>query len=183
MSTPTVTLPAAGTWTFDPSHTTIGFVARHLMVTKVRGSFEKVSGSVVVGEHPEDSKVVVAIDTASITTGWADRDGHLRGVDFFDVEQFPVMQFASTAVERSGSGWTMIGDLTIKDVTRPVALEVEFEGVAVDPWGKPHAAFTARTEIDREDWGLNWNVALETGGWLVSKKVTVEIETQLIPAA
>ena len=183
MTVPTITLPAAGTWTFDPSHTTVGFVARHLMVTKVRGSFGKVIGTAVVGERPENSTVNVTIATGSVTTGWADRDAHLRSPDFFDVEAYPEMRFVSTSVERAGDHWLMRGDLTIKEVTRSVTLDVEFEGVAVDPWGKPHAAFTARTEIDREDWGLNWNVALETGGWLVSKKVTIEIETQLVPVA
>ncbi len=182
MTAPTATLPAAGTWTFDGSHTSVGFVARHLMITKVRGTFGAVTGSVVIGDRPEESTIEVAIGTASVDTGWADRDAHLRSPDFFDVERFPEMRFVSTSVEAHHHGWRMHGDLTIKGETRPVALDFDFEGIATDPWGKPHAAFSARAEIDREQWGLNWNVALETGGWLVSKKVTIEIETQLVPA-
>ena len=185
MGTPTntTTLPAAGIWVFDNSHTTVGFVAKHLMVTKVRGAFGKVSGTVVVAEPPEASQVDVTIDVASVTTGSPDRDGHLRSPDFFDAERFPEMRFVSTGVERHHNGWRMHGELTIKEVTRPLTLDFEFEGLATDPWGKPHAAFSARTEIDRDEWGLNWNIALEAGGWLVSKKITIEIETELVPSA
>jgi len=177
------TLPSAGTWTLDPSHTHVGFVAKHLMVTKVRGTFGEVEGTVVVGERPENSRVDVAINVASVDTGFADRDAHLRGSDFFDATNHPVMRFVSTSVEPHHHAWRLHGELTIKDVTRPVVLDLDFDGVATDPWGKPHAAFSARTEIDREEWGLNWNVALEAGGWLVSKKVTIEIEAQLVPAS
>lgn len=176
-------LPAAGTWTLDPSHTSVAFVARHLMVTKVRGTFGDVSGTIVIGEQPEDATLDVTIGVGSVDTGAADRDAHLRSPDFFDVEQYPTMRFVSTGIERSGSGWALSGDLTIKDVTRPVVLDLAFDGVVADPWGRPHAAFTARAEVDREDWGLTWNVALETGGWLVSKKAVIEIEAQLVPAA
>lgn len=174
-------LPAAGPWTIDASHTTVGFYAKHLMVTKVRGTFGAVTGTVEVGARPEDSKVDVDIETGSVDTGSPDRDAHLRGADFFDVDNFPMMRFVSTSVEPHHHAWRLHGELTIKDVTRPVTLDLDFDGVAVDPWGKPHAAFTARTEIDREEWGLNWNVALEAGGWLVSKKVTIEIDAQLVP--
>jgi polyisoprenoid-binding protein YceI len=177
-----ITLPAAGTWTFDASHTSVGFVAKHLMVTKVRGTFGEVRGTVEVGARPEDSKVDVAIKTTSIDTGFPARDGHLRSPDFFDVENFPEMRFVSTSVEPHHSAWRLHGNLTIKDVTRQITLDVDFDGIAADPWGKTHAAFSARTEVDREDWGLNWNVALETGGWLVSKKVTIEIDAELVPS-
>lgn len=183
MSSQTFTLPATGTWMLDGSHTTVGFVAKHLMITKVRGKFGKVGGTVEVGERPEDSKLDVTIDVGAVDTGWADRDAHLRSTDFFDVANFPEMRFVSTAIEPHHHAWRMHGELTIKGVTHPVTLDVDFDGIATDPWGKPHAAFSARTEIDREDWGLNWNVALETGGWLVSKKIVIEIETQLVPAA
>ena len=183
MSAQIATMPAAGTWTFDGSHTSVGFVARHLMITKVRGTFGKASGTVVVGSSPQDSTVDVTIDVAGVDTGWADRDAHLRSPDFFDVEKFPEMRFVTTSVEPHHHAWRMQGDLTIKGVTRPVTLDLDFDGVATDPWGKSHAAFSARGEIDREEWGLNWNVALETGGWLVSKKIAIEIETQLVPAA
>src|SRR3972149_877974 len=150
-------LPAAGTWMLDPSHSTVAFVAKHLMVFKVRGTFDTVEGTVVIGERPEDSSVDVAI--------------------------YPVMRFVSPSVEPAGDRWRLNGDLTIKDVTRPVTLDLAFEGMATDPWGKDHAAFSARTEGDREDWGLIWNVALEAGGWLVSRNATIEIETELIPAS
>ena len=179
----TETLPSAGIWKLDPSHTSVAFIARHLMVTKVRGTFKDVAGTIGIADEPGASSVDVTIGVSSVDTGASDRDAHLRSADFFDAEKFPSMRFVSTGIERSSDDWRMSGDLTIKDVTRPVTLDVDFEGVVADPWGTSHAAFTARTEIDREDWGLTWNVALEAGGLLVSKKVTIEIEAQLIPAA
>ncbi len=176
-----IKLPAAGTWVLDPSHAMVGFVAKHLMVSKVRGTFGKVEGTVEVGARPEDSTVDVTIHVESISTGSPDRDNHLRGADFFDVATFPVMRFVSTAVEPNGTDWRLIGELTIKDVVRPVSLDLSFDGLIADPWGNTHAGFSARTEIDREDWGLTWNVALEAGGLLVSRKVTIEIEAELVP--
>lgn len=174
-----VALPAAGTYLLDPTHTRIGFVARHLMVTKVRGSFGEYSGSITVGEDASSSTAEATIQIASVDTGTADRDAHLRSGDFFDAEQFPVMTFANARVTgRTGSEFTVVGDLTIKDVTREVTLDVELDGVAKDPWGNEKLAVTATTEIDREDFGLTWNVALESGGVLVSKKVRIEIEAQ-----
>lgn len=175
------TLPATGTWTIDPNHTTVGFVARHLMVTKVRGSFTDVDGTATIAEDPTESSVEVTIKTASIDTRSADRDAHLRSPDFFDVEAFPAITFRGTGVRHvKGDDWLLDGELTIKGVTRPVTLDVEFEGLTGDPWGGQRAAFSASTDVDREDWGLNWNVALETGGWLVSKKVKLELEVQLV---
>lgn len=174
------TLPTAGTWTIDPTHTEVAFVARHLMVTKVRGRFTGIEGAITVAETPEDSQVSVTFDAATITTGADDRDAHLRSPDFLDVETFPEVRFVSTGVSRSGSGWKLTGDLTIKDVTRQVTLDMTFDGEALDPWGGTRAAFTASTEILREDWGLTWNVALENGGWLVSKSVRIEIEAQAV---
>lgn len=176
-----LTLPAPGTFVIDASHTRVGFVARHLMITKVRGSFPGVSGELVVAEDPQASTVSATMATATITTGAEERDAHLRSADFLDVERFPELTFRSKRVtEQDGTSFTLVGDLTIKDVTREVALRVEFEGVAVSPWGQEVVAFTARTEIDREDFGITWNVALETGGVLVSKKVTIEIEAEAI---
>jgi len=175
-------IPGVGTWIIDGSHTSAEFVARHLMVTKVRGGFGSVGGTIEVAEDPSGSSVEVVIDTASISTGDADRDGHVKSADFFDVESYPEMKFVSTAVRPNGSSWTLDGDLTIKDVTKPVTLVFDFVGLAPDPWGNSKAAFSATAAINREDWDLNWNVALETGGVLVSKKVDIEIEMQAVPA-
>lgn len=173
-------LPIAGTWSIDPAHTTVEFIARHLMVTKVRGGFSNVDGAITVAETPNDSTVSVTIPTATLTTGAADRDGHLKSADFLDVEKFPTMTFVSTSVEGSAEKWRVNGDLTIAGVTKPVQLDVEFSGVSPDPWGGQRAGFSASTEINREDWGLTWNVALETGGVLVSKNIRIEIEAQAV---
>lgn len=175
-------IPAAGTWTIDGSHTSAEFIVRHLIVAKVRGGFESVSGTIEVAEDPTASRVEVVIDTSSVSTGDAERDGHVKSADFFDVENHAEMRFASTAVRASGSSWILDGNLTIKDVTRPVTLEFEFVGLATDPWGNQKAAFSATTMINREDWDLSWNVPLEAGGVLVSKKVSIEIEMQAVPA-
>jgi polyisoprenoid-binding protein YceI len=168
-----------GTWVIDPTHSEVGFVARHLMVTKVRGSFADVSGTVVVADDVAQSSADVVIKTASVTTGTADRDGHLRGADFFDVEVFPEMTFVSTSFD----GDTLVGDLTIKGVTKPVTLEVSFNGVATDPWGNEKAAFEAQGDLNRTDWGLTWNANLEKGGVLVSEKIKLVIDVQLAKQA
>ena len=175
-------VPAVGTWVIDGSHTSAEFVARHLMVTKVRGSFGAITGTIEIAEDPTDSTVEVVIDTASISTGDADRDDHVKSPDFLNVADHPVMKFVSTAVHASESAWILAGDLTIKGISKPVALDFEFIGLATDPWGNQKAAFSATTTINREDWDLNWNVALDTGGVLVSKKVTIEIEMQAVPS-
>ena len=175
-------VPEVGTWVIDGSHTSAEFVARHLMVTKVRGGFSSIEGTIQVGENPADSIVDVVIDTTSISTGDPDRDGHIKSADFFDVDNHPEMRFVSTAVRTDGSSWTLDGDLTIKGIAKPVSLAFEFVGLVTDPWGNQKAAFSAATTINREDWDLNWNVALETGGVLVSKKITIEIEMQAVPA-
>lgn len=183
MPTATIALPTTGTWTFDKAHTRIGFAARHLMVTKVRGHVADFDGTVRVADRPEDSVVEMTMAAASITTGSIDRDNHLKSPDFFDVANFPTLTFKSSKVERAGGNWKLTGDLTIKNVTKPVTLDVAYDGIATDPWGKEHVAFSASVEVDREDWGLVWNVALETGGWLVSKKATIDIEGQLVKAS
>jgi polyisoprenoid-binding protein YceI len=171
--------PDPGSYALDPTHSYVAFTARHLMVTKVRGSFGVFGGTIVVGDRPEDSTVEVRVDTASINTNSADRDQHVRSADFLDVEQYPEMTFRSTKVERAGeTGLRLSGDLTIREVTRPITLYAEFDGMTDDPWGGKRVAFTATTEIDREDWGMTWNVALEKGGLLVSKKVQIEIDVQ-----
>jgi polyisoprenoid-binding protein YceI len=169
----------AGTWTVDASHSELGFVARHLMVTKVRGSFKEFEGSVKVGDDVADSQVSAVAQLASIETGSADRDAHLRSADFFDVENNPTMSFTSTEV----SADSLKGDLTIKGITKPVEFDLEFNGLATDPWGNQKAGFEASTEINRKDWDLGWNVALEGGGVLVSEKIKLNLDIQLTKAA
>jgi polyisoprenoid-binding protein YceI len=170
------TVPAAGTYDIDLSHSNVDFVVRHLMISKVRGRFAAFSGAVTIAEVPEESSVSVTIDPASISTNDEQRDGHLRSADFFDVEQYPALTFTSTSVEAvKGDHWKVTGDLTIRDVTKAVVLDVEFDGAQTDPWGGARIGFTASTEIDREDWGLSWNQALETGGVLVGKKIKIEL--------
>ena len=173
-----VDLPEQGDWELDPAHTVAGFVGRYLMVTKVPGKFTGVAGTIHIAERPEDSWVEVSLGTASITTDHEDRDNHLKSPDFLDVANYPSIEFRSTRVRGGGAHWTVEGDLTIKSETRPVTLDLEYHGVVGDPWGGQRSAFTATTEINREDWELTWNVALEAGGVLVDPKVTIEIETQ-----
>lgn len=175
--------PAPGDWNIDPAHSELAFIARYLMVTKVRGGFGEWEGTFHIAEVPEESSVQVTIKAASIDTGTPDRDKHLRSPDFLDVERFPELTFKSTKVELTGgTGLRVTGDLTIRDVTKSVVLDAEFQGIAADPWGGTRAAFSATTEIDREEFGASWNVALEAGGWLVSKKVRLELEAQAIRA-
>ncbi len=178
----TVTLPTTGTWTIDPTHTTVGFSARHLMAAKVRGSFKTFSGTIDINEAPEDSTVAVSIDASSIDTGVADRDNHLRSPDFLDVENFGSLEFASRAVRPVAGGYEVDGDLTIRDTARQVTLKMEYLGVMADPWGNEKAIFSASTQINREDFGLTWNAPLEAGGWLVGKTVDIEIEVQAAKA-
>ncbi len=169
--------PAAGTWEVDPVHTSVAFVARYLMVTKVRGHFSEFSGAIQVAEDPEESSAELVIQASSVDTGSKDRDKHLRSADFLDLERFPEIRFASTKVELPGENRLVVtGDLTIRDVTRPVVLQAEFTGLSEDPWGNRRAGFSATTEIDREEFGASWNLALEAGGWLVSKAVQVELD-------
>ena len=177
-------LPAPGTWVIDSAHTSVGFVARYLMVTRVRGHFPAFEGNIEIAEAPEDSRVEVTIDAASVDTRNEGRDQHLRSPDFLDVERYPQLTFRSTKVERTGpSSLAVEGDLTIRDVTKPVTLDVEFEGTGADPWGKTRVAFSARGQIDREGWGITWNQALEAGGVLVGRKVDIELEVQAVQSA
>lgn len=176
-STPSI---PAGTWTVDPTHTRIGFVARHMMVTKVRGSFHEFTADVEIAENPLESRLSAEVQMASIDTGNADRDGHLRTNDFFDVEQHPTMRLVATGFEPAGDRYVMHTDVTIKGVTKPVDFELEFDGVGQDPWGNTRAGFTATTTVNRKDWGIEWNAPLETGGVLVGEKVQIEIDAQLV---
>lgn len=178
------TVPATGSWVVDKAHSTVEFVARHLMVTKVRGRFNDYDASITIAERPEDSKVEVTIQAASITTGDPGRDGHLTSADFLDAENFPTITFASDAVRATGATtWDVDGELTVHGVTKPVTLAVDFGGVATDPWQNTKAFFTASTEFDRESFGLTWNQRLAGGGVLVGKKVRVELEIQATPSA
>ncbi len=174
-------VPAPGVYDLDQAHTTVEFVARHLMITKVRGRFAQFSGSINVAEVPEESSVEVTIDAASINTSQDQRDEHLRSADFFEAEKYPTLTFKSTSVQPDGDSWKVTGDLTVRDVTRPVVLDVEFDGANTTPWGTQAIAFSAQTEIDREEWGLTYNQALETGGVVVGKKVRIELNVEANP--
>ena len=176
-----LTIPAPGTYELDQAHKTVGFTARHMMVSKVRGVFDEATATITVAEDPLQSSVVAIIQAASITTGQTDRDNHLRSGDFLEAEKYPTLEYRSTGVKsHSGNEFVLDGELTIKDVTRPVELKVEFEGTGRSPYGFEIFGFSAKTEIDREDFGLTWNVALETGGVMVGKKIKIEIEGEAI---
>ena len=171
----------AGDYTLDITHTRIGFSARHAMVTTVRGHFGEFEGSAHLDTtDPAASSAKVNIRAASISTGQADRDAHLRSADFFDVETFPEIGFVTTSVTRDAATWTVTGDLTIKGVTNPVTIEFESTGSARDPFGNLRVGFEGATTINRKDWGLTWNAALETGGVLVSEKIKLEFDVSAI---
>ena len=174
-------VPSPGEWVIDPSHSEIQLIARHMMISKVRGQFREFSGKAFVDEVPERSTGGVVILAASIDTGDEQRDDHLRSPDFLDVERYPQILFRSTALAPKGDNrWRMTGDLTIRDVTRSIEIDLEFCGVGEDPWGNVRAAFLATTEIDRDDFEVTWNQALETGGFLVGNGVKVEADLQLV---
>lgn len=175
-----IELPAPGTWAVDPGHAEVGFVGRHLRLTKVRGRFTGVDGSIVIADDIRESTIEVVIDMASVSSGDQSRDDHLRSPDFFDVENHPTATFRSRNILAEGSAGQIIGELTIKGVTRPITLGVSYLGHATDPWGGERAVFSADAAINREDWDLTWNMLLETGGLLVSKEIRLEIEVELI---
>ena len=187
MTTVTVSTPSGrtiaglvpGSWTVDKSHSEIGFTARHLMVSKVRGHFNDFEATVEIAPNVLDSTVEAVVQLESVETKDAQRDGHLKSADFFHVEEHPTMTFRSTGIRENGSDFYLDGDLTIHSITRPVTFDLEFNGVADAPWGGTSAGFSAETEINRKDWGLGWNVALETGGVLVSEKVKINLEVEL----
>jgi polyisoprenoid-binding protein YceI len=170
----------AGTWSLDPAHTEIGFVVRHMMVSKVRGRFEKYNATIVTAPNPTESYVEVEVDLSSITTGNDQRDAHLRSSDFFDVETSPAMTFRSTAIRPNGEDFLVDGDLTIRGVTRPITLNVEVGGFGPDAYGGIRSGFSATAEINRRDFGVNWNAAIEGGGVVVSDKVTITIEAEAV---
>ena len=182
-----ITVPntVAGTYRLDPAHTRIGFVSRHAMVTKVRGSFNEFDGSGYFdAENPANSRLTLVIKAASIDTRNPDRDAHLRSNDFLDVEHHPEITYVSTGVEQlDDSRYRVRGDLTIKGVTRPVTVDLELTGTAVDPFGNERIGLEGATTINRKEFGVNWNVALEAGGVLVSDKVTLEFEASAVKNA
>jgi polyisoprenoid-binding protein YceI len=174
-------LPAAGRWTIDPAHSQVHFVVRHMMISKVRGSFREFSGTIDIDEIPERSRVEAIIRADSIDTGDPERDRHLRSPEFLDVEHYPDIRFRSASVRPGDTDhWKLTGDLTIRGVTRPITLLVEYCGTATDPWGNTRAAFLASGEINREDFDITWNQALEAGGFLVGKGVKVEVDVEAV---
>lgn len=169
-----------GTWNFDPAHSEIGFTVRHAGISKVHGTFEQAEATLTVAEQISESVMEATIQTASVNTGNADRDGHVRGEDFFDVEKFPAMTFTSTGFDLGEGEGTITGELTIKGVTKTVELDTEFNGVVVDAFGMTRAGFEAKTTISRKEFGLTWNAAIEAGGVLVSDKVVINLDAAFI---
>jgi polyisoprenoid-binding protein YceI len=174
-----------GSYTIDPSHSRLGFVARHAMVTKVRGAFNEFEGSLDIdAENPSKSSARVVLQVASIDTRNADRDAHVRGSDFFSVDEFPTIEFVSTSAEAvSDDTYRVNGDLTIRGVTKPISIDFDVTGVAQDPWGNQRIGFEGSVVVNRKDWGLTWNVALDAGGVLVSDKVTLEFDLSAVKSA
>ena len=170
----------AGTWSIDPVHSEDGFAARHMMVSKVRGRFGAFSGQIVTGADPSDSSVTAEIDMASIDTGHEQRDAHIRSADFFEVETYPTMTYRSIGVRPHGDGFIVDGELTLKGVTQEVPLTLELNGFGPDPYGGTRAGFSATTEINRRDFGVNFSAVMETGGAVVSDKITIHLEIEAV---
>lgn len=168
----------AGTWVVDPTHTEIGFSVRHLAISKVKGKFETFTATVEAAPNPAESTLEVVVDIASINTGNADRDAHLRSNDFFAPEEFPTMTFRSTGIRIEGDDMLLDGELTLRGVTKPVTIKGEFGGIATDPWGNVKAAASGSTVINRHDFGVSWNAPLEAGGFLLGDQVTITIDAQ-----
>jgi polyisoprenoid-binding protein YceI len=170
----------AGTWTIDPIHSEVGFAVRHMMVSKVRGKFKTFSGELVTAENPLDSSVTAEIDLASIETGAEQRDDHIRSADFFEVETYPTMTYRSTGVRADGDGFVVDGDLTLKGVTKQVPLTLELNGFGPDPFGGTRAGFTATTEINRRDFGVNFSAPMQNGGVVVADKISIHLEIEAV---
>ena len=187
MSASSVVTTEVPTWQLDPAHSSVEFSVKHMMMTTVRGRFKEVEATLTGDrEHPEQAGVQATIMVASIDTGVADRDGHLRGPDFFDAERFPKITFHSTRVEKAprkeGDRFQVVGEMVIRDSSMDVTFDCQYEGRGTDPWGKTRAGFSFRTDIDRREWGLKWNQALETGGVLVGNTDRIEGEVQFVRA-
>ena len=177
MSTPEI---PAGTWTIDPSHSEVGFSVRHLMVSKVKGNFETFEGTITIGADPLQSSVTAEVDLGSINTRDEQRDGHLKSADFFEVDQHPKLTFVSTSVAPDGSDFKVTGDLTIKGVTKPVVLDLEFNGVHPDPWGGTRSGFSAEAEISRKEFGVDFEIPMDGGGVVVGDKIKVLLEVEAV---
>jgi polyisoprenoid-binding protein YceI len=173
-------LPAPGRWQIDPGHTEAAFIGRHFMLTKVRGRFTGVTGTIVIADEPGESSVEVTIDMASVESGSQARDDHLRSADLFDTARHPTAAFSARAAHWQGTEGLLAGELTIRGITRPVTLQVEYLGHVADPWGGQRSIFTAHGILNREDWGLTWNMPLDGGGLLVSKDIRIEIEAEAV---
>jgi len=172
------------TWQLDPAHTVVSFTGKHMMITKVRGIFKGVTGTIEFDEaNPVNSRVEVVIPAATVETGVEPRDNHLRSADFLDAESYPTLTFVSTGIAPKDDRWAITGDLTIRGVTREVVLDVEYSGQTKDPWGNVRAAFTAKTSVDRKDFGLTWNQVLEAGGVMVGDRIDIEIEVEAVKQA
>jgi polyisoprenoid-binding protein YceI len=172
-----------GTWNIDPVHSNVAFSVRHLVVAKTRGRFGTFEGVVTIAEDPLESKVQATVQTTSVDTGDEGRDNHLRTGDFFEAETYPTITFVSTGIAPDGGDYELTGDLTIKGVTKPVTWELEFNGVVTDPWGNTRAGFSAETEVNRKDWGLDYNAVLEAGGVLIGEKVKLSLEIEAVKAS
>jgi polyisoprenoid-binding protein YceI len=177
----TAVRPETGTYTIDPGHSGVSFTGRHLMVSKVRGKFNVEGGTVTIADDPEQSSVDAVVNVRSVQSGDLKRDEHLRSADFFDAENYPTITFRSTKVEDTGDGeFTLYGDLTVRGVTKSVELKGEYLGAQQSPWNTTVIGFTAETEVNRKDWGLEWNMALETGGFLVGDKIKLVIDAEAV---
>jgi len=178
----TTTRTATSTWTIDPAHSSAEFAVKHLMVSTFKGHFRSLEGTVHLDEaNPANSSVAASVDVASVDTQTPDRDAHLRSDDFFNAERYPKMTFRSTRVEQiDGTNWKVTGELTVRDVTKEVVLDTEYEGRIVDPWGNERIGFTARTELSRKEFGVRWNAAIETGGVVVGDKVRISLNIEIV---
>jgi polyisoprenoid-binding protein YceI len=175
-----IDLPAPGVWEIDPGHAEVAFIGRHFMLTKIRGRFTGVSGLIILSDDPIESTVEVRIDVGSVSSGDQTRDNHLRSADLFDVGNHATATFRSSRITRTGTSGTVTGDLTIRGVTKPVTLQFEYIGHVRDPWGDHRAIFSAHGTLNREDWGLTWNMILDNGGLVVSKEIRLEIDVEAV---
>jgi len=170
----------AGTWTLDPAHSEVSFTVRHLAISKVRGTFDSFDATIVTAENPEESTLVATIDMNSINTNQKDRDNHLRTSDFFAIDEYPTMEYRSTGIRQDGDDFLLDGELTLRGVTKPVTLRGEFGGIITDGYGQTKAGASGSAKINRKDFGVNWNTALEGGGFMLGDDVTISIDAQVV---